>query len=234
MKYKLLEIVKKHKIIVLVVALILIVIIALILGRDNGVKKEYQDIVWSDLKLGNLIPEPSKTYGEIRVDLDTALTVTLIKITNEEFQEYKNKCIDAKYTIESEEDKTSYIAFNENGYELRLIYSNDELDIYLDAPEEFSEIEWPTNGLGAKLPIPKSKIGRIAGDNEESFIVHLGETSMDELNNYIKECKDYGFNLLLGESEGFYNANNDEKYELTLRYLGYNNIEISLRAPETD
>lgn len=232
MKDNLFELVKKYKIIVLVIVLILIVIVALILGRGNSVKKDYKDIVWSNLKLGNLIPEPPKTYGEIGVDLDTALSVTLIEVTNDEFQEYKNKCIDAKYTIESEEDKTSYIAFNENGYELRLVYSDEELYIHLDAPEKFSEIEWPTNGLGTKLPIPKSKIGRIAWNNEESFIVHLGETSIDELNNYIKECKNYGFNLLLGESEGFYNANNDEKYELTLRYLGFNNIEISLKAPE--
>ncbi len=234
MKNKLLEFIKKYKIIILVITLILVLTIAFIIIRVNDAKKDYKDIVWSNLKLGNLIPEPSKTYGEIGVDLDTALSITIIKFSDDDFKEYKNKCIAENYNIESEETSTSYVAFNAEGYELRLVYSDKELYLSLEAPEKFSEIEWPTKGLSTKLPVPKSKIGKISWNNEETFIVHLGETNMTEFNKYVEECQSYGFNVDIGESEGYYNAKNIEKYELTLRYLGVSNIEISLLAPEKE
>ena len=102
----------------------------------------------------------------------------------------------------------------------------------LDEPEKMSEFEWPTYGLGTHLPTPKSNIGKISCDNSDSYIVHIGNMTIDDYSEYVKICMDQGFTVDYRKDDDYYSAKNGGGYKLTLSYLGFNKIEISLRAPE--
>ena len=182
-----------------------------------------------------VLPKPENTYGKIGHNSKTALILTLCEIDEKEFKGYRDVCISKGYTIEPEESNITYSAYNEDGYSVRLVYSdsNQEMNVYLDAPETLENFEWPTNGLAVMLPTTKSTIGKISWDNSSTFIIHVGNTTMDDYKDYVKACEEKGFTVNHSKDSKYYSAENANGYKLTLRYLGFNKIEISLKAPES-
>lgn len=104
--------------------------------------------------------------------------------------------------------KNEQATYNQDGYNVRLIFteSSEELTVYLDAPEEMDEFEWPTTGLGSMLPATKSTVGDISWDNSETFIVHVGGTTIDEYKEYVKACEAEGFTMDYSKDDEYYNA----------------------------
>ena len=219
----------------ILLAIIVVGVIALNAGgnKDNGGTKAEQ-FEWTDIEMHEVLPEPENAYGEIGHNSKTALILTLCDIDEKAFKNYRDECISKGYTIDPEESYMSYSAYNEDGYSVRLVFSdtNQEMNVYLDAPEEMDEFEWPTNGLGAMLPATKSTLGDISWDNSETFIVHVGNMTIDDYKDYVKACEDKGFTVDHSKDDEYYSAKDANGYKLTLRYLGFNKIEISLKAPE--
>jgi len=191
----------------------------------------------SDVELIDYFPVPDKLYGVIDIDRKDMLSIEIYDITKKEYKAYVNKVIDAGYTIDLEYENWDdvYGAFNEEGYSIRILFSDydeDEItmDITLEAPEEMEEIDWPKNGLGSNLPKPKSNLGNISWNNIETFIAHIGNMTIDDYNDYVEECEDKGFTIDYSKDKKYYSAKNKYGYELTLRYLGANVIEIALDA----
>ena len=215
--------------------IIVIAAVALNAGRDNnngGTKAEQFE--WNDIEMHEVLPKPYNTYGIISYNSKASLILTLCDADDKMFNNYRDECINMGYTIDSEESYMSYSAYNEDGYSVRLVFSdsNKEINVYLDAPKEMDEFEWPTNGLGAKLPIPKSTLGDISWDNSETFIVEVGSMTIDDYKDYVKLCEDIGFTVEHSRDDEYYSAKNENGYKLTLRYLGFNRIEVSIKAPE--
>ena len=200
--------------------------------KEESTKKESSKINWKELKLSSLIEQPSKIIGSVNSNLDTYLSITLENITNEEYEEYK-KTSQLKYNIEPEEEQNSYQAFNDRGYQLRLAYSENKLNIYLEAPEEYQKIQWPSSGLSSLIPVPKSYYGKISWDNKTTFIAHLGNTSLEDLKEYKEECKKKGFTNILIDTDRVFKATDSKNRELHLTYLGFQRIEIALYEKET-
>jgi len=221
---------KKKKMIFGILVVIIILIVILFSKGKNESTKKYEDIVWDKLVLGSKLPEPTKLYGEIGVDLETGLLVTLLNFSKEDYIKYKEKCIKENFIIEKDETDETYVAFNDEGYLVRLVYSTKGFNIHLDAPEEMAEIEWPTTGLATLVPIPSSSNGRIPFNNNNDFIVHLSNMSKDDLNSYKEQCKEVGFNDVDLEGSGVYRAKDKSGNELHLIYLGFNNIEIAISS----
>ena len=212
--------------------LILCAVIMVFLLSACSSGKKAEPIQWTDLELGEFLPHQQNAKGKVNTDLTNALSITLNDISKEVYNSYRDACIEKGYTIESEDSGISYVAFNSTGYELRLTYYNNELDIRLTAPEKMDAIKWPSTGLGAMLPSPKSTVGRISWDNSSTFIVHIGNTTLAEFQEYRALCEEEGFVINHSKSEKYYSAENQDGYKLTLWYLGFNRIEISLKAPE--
>ena len=220
---------------ILLLTLMLIMLLSLIAceGNDSdGTRAEQFE--WADIEMHEVLPKPESIYGEIGHNSKTALILTLCDIDANAFKAYRDECINKGYIIDPEESHISYSAYNEDGYSVRLVFSdsNQEMKVYLDAPEEMDEFEWPTYGLGAMLPATKSTLGDISWDNSETFIVHVGNMTIDDYNDYVKTCEDKGFTVDHSKDDEYYSAKDTNGYELTLRYLGFNKIEISLKAPE--
>ena len=214
------------------ILLIIAVIVGIIVNSVNS------KIDWSEIELGEYIPKPDKTNGEITTNTSSLAIIDIEKISKKEYKDYVQKCIDNGYTLDLEYENwdTVYGAFNSEGYSLRIIYSeySKEMSITLEVPETDSmkEIEWPTTGLGAMLPVPKSNLGDISWNNSTTFIVHIGNTPINDFNEYVKSCEAIGFTNDYSKSDKSFTAYNEQGYKLHLMYLGANVIEISLKTPE--
>ncbi len=232
MEYK--KIFHNRKFIIAVSILAVIVIIAIIcmvIGNRN-----YEQIDWNSLVLGKYLPKPEKNYGEINYNSENLLEVVLPKITEQEYKEYTNKCITEGYNIDIKYEfgDTLFEAFNDNGYNILVSYTKNEnsMKVRLDSPEEMDEFEWPTTGLGSMLPKPKSNYGKIGWNSSESLIIDVGNTTIEEYNEYVKECENFGYTIDYLKGEETYSAKNSDGYSLSVSYSGWNVINIYLKAPE--
>ena len=220
------------------IALAILCFLTFFSNMNNSNDKKIENFNWSEIELNEFIPEPEKTVGEITSNRSDLAIITISKITKKEYKDYVQKCIDEGFNIDLEYENwdTVYGAFDEEGYSIRISYLeyNEEMSITLEIPEQASmkEIEWPTNGLAAIVPVPKSNLGNISWNNSTSFIVHLGNMTISDYNEYVKECESKGFVNDYSKSDKSYSATNSNGYKIHLMYLGANVIEISIKAPK--
>lgn len=230
------EKIKNMRALIAVIAFVLIIPFFMFFGNsnDSSYKTEPEKFPWSDIEMHEFLPEPEKTYGTISYNTKDALSMTLCEVEEKAFKSYRDDCIAAGYAIEAEESYMAYSAYQSDGYHVRMIFDkiNEELTVYLEAPEEMGAFAWPVNGLGSMLPATKSTVGDISKDNSETFIVHVGNTGIDEYKEYVKACEAEGFTVDYSRDGECYKARNAEGYELTLKYIGFNKIEVALRAPD--
>lgn len=227
---------KNMRTLIAAIAFLLIIPFFIFFSKANtpSYDKDPVGFTWTDIEMYEMLPEPENPYGEISYNSKTALNLTLADIDEKTFKAYRDEVIAAGYTIDAEESYLSYSAYNSEGYNAQLVFyeSSQELTVYLDAPEEMDDFEWPTNGLGSILPATKSTLGDISCNNSEQFIVRVGNTTIDEYDAYVKVCEDKGFTVDFSKDDEYYSAENADGYKLTLTYLGFNKIEVSLEAPE--
>lgn len=228
-----------------IIAIIALVLFIPFMGLRNSNTSSYKaqaekasQIDVSSAELIEEFPVLDKLYGIIKYDRKDLLEIEIVDVQKQDFKNYVKKCTEKGYTLDIDESDNVYDAFSEKGYNIRVHFEDysykdkKTLDITLRAPETMDEFEWPTNGLGTKVPQAKSNYGRIAWNNSESFIVHIGKTSKSEYNEYVKECENNGFTLNYRKGDKSYSANNGEGYKLSLMYLGGDRMEISVKPPE--
>lgn len=222
---------KTLQIVLPIIALVLIVPYMLLFS----VGSEYKDaetINWSELIMGEVIPEPASNLGEIYSNSDDYLSVEIVKLSAEQYKEYLTACKDKGFTVDSDQSDTLYDAYNKDGYKLHLYYYEDELDINLNAPMEMSQITWSTSDYGKMLPTPKSTLGKIEKDDKTGLTVYIGETTLDDYNAYVTACTEKGFTVNSQKAEKTFTASNANGYKLTVDYKGNNTMYISLKEPE--
>ena len=110
-------------------------------GGGDDKEKSGEKIDWDDLVLGDMIPEPKVNEGDLTIDSEDRLYVSIYKMSKEDFNEYIADCKELGYTVESKKTSISYKAYNEEGYSLRLSYyeTGKEMTISLSAEEEETE-----------------------------------------------------------------------------------------------
>lgn len=205
-------------------------------SHKNTSSIECDTIDWDDVYLSSNIIELNNKKGEISSNSKNRLDMTICDFNKEEFNDYKSKIINKGYDIEKEEDINEYIAFNNEGYKIitRWEKENKTLKIYLIAPDEMSEFEWPTNGLATHIPKTKSNYGRISWDNSDTFIVTVGKMSKSDYDDYVKECENYGYTIDHSKSEKYFSAKNSDGYELHLTYEGASVVEVSVKLEKKE
>ena len=195
---------------------------------------ECKKINFNDIYLKNEIPNINKQNGEIYNDSKDGLRITLCGIDKKAYKKYYDKTLKKGYTIDSEDDTTTYEAYNKEGYKISLNWDEEdkELTIDLDAPVKMKNIIWPTTGLATKIPKPNSTLGKISLDDSDTFSVYIGNTSEQDFENYIKACQEIGFINNHSKTDKSYSAENNESYELTIEFKGNKTMYISVDAPE--
>ena len=207
----------KHLHIITTIVAILLFIPFFSLFNMKSYTKNYKDFYWNDIKLHEYLPEPKSKSADVILNSDELLSID-IKASESDYNEYVKACIEMGYTVDSSESDSIYSAFNSDGYDLSLYFSDDYYSIHLNAPEKLGDLEWPDSGLAKMLPVPKSKTGKIKEDSSYDFSALVGETSESDFKEYVKACKEKGFDIDYSNGDDYYNAKCSDGYELEIRH----------------
>ena len=197
---------------------------------NRGYSKEYQNFDWNSIKLHEYLPEPKSNSGDIITNTSESLDID-IKASESDYSEYVDACIEMGYTVDSDETGSMYSAYNEEGYKLDLMMLTDYYSIELETPEELGDLEWPDSGIAKMLPVPKSKTGKIKEDTSDSFKALVGDTSENDFKEYVKDCKEKGFDIDYNSSDDYFCAKCSDGYEVEITYNSLSVMEISLFEP---
>ena len=201
---------------------------------SSGGNEKAVNFSWSEVELGEMLPVPQRTYGEIFGNSKTYVSVSLNDVTKNDYDSYVAACIDKGYNIETDEGTNSYEAFNSEGYKIRVSYyeSLKEISIHLDAPMEMAEFEWTQNGIGAELPPTKSTWGKVESNSSKGYTVYVGNMTKEDFAAYVKECQDAGFNVDYELLENYYSACNEKGDKLSISYKGFKVVRIQISSGE--
>ena len=214
-----------------------IVILSLIIGFATTHKNKHAKYEWPVSGLSTMIPEPASEYGEVYYDYNDAFSMDVYQSSADEFRAYVDACEEAGFTIDAKSDDTSYEAYNEEGYSLRVyLYSyEDEMYINLQAPLKFTTIDWDYIDAFVLLPQPVSDQGIIDWQYEDSASAHIGNTTLEEFHDYVKACQDAGFSRDMAKGDDYYYAyHQDCDQYLSLNYEGFNTMRINVSEYETE
>jgi len=191
---------------------------------------------WPITGLSQYLPLPPTQYGEIQTDNETRFNIDVYQVTPADFDLYAKACEEKGFTINTTKTDQVFYAYHEEKYEISIFYYEDEetLKIYLDAPEQMSDIKWPTIGLAQKLPVPDVLVGRIWHDSSEQFGVDLAEVTQEVFDRYIDACMEKGFTVDYRRSASYFNAYNKEGEELTLSLQIFDVMEVSIKATKKE
>lgn len=209
------------------------IVFLLVLGVVTSVainKKQKTD--WSSIVLKDVIPEPPSNRGNILENSDEELWVSLEKVTDEQYDKYRNQCVDRGFTVDPKKDSYSYDAYNSDGYSLGLSHIDDNLTITVKAPMKLGTISWPVGTAGYLLPEPSSTTGKFNYEHDTNFSVYVGDTTREEYEEYVTDCSCYGFDVDYDKGENYYRAYNEDGYYLSLSYEGNNIMLIRIDEPQ--
>lgn len=214
---------------ILSVILVLLMMVSLTACGD-------ETIVWDDIILGDMLPEPPANKGEIHTNAADDLWIDINDLSAKQFNDYVEACKEMGFTVDAESNSSSYKAYNAEGYKLSLGHygSDADMSIQLDAPMEMTTITWPTSVAGNMLPTPKSTTGKFSYEYEDHFYVYVANTTRDDYAEYVTACSEKGFNVDYSKGDDYYYADNSEGWHISLRYEGNNIMTIDIDAPSDE
>ena len=89
-------------------------------------------------------------------------------------------------------------------------------------------ISWPSTGIADNLPQPKSDVGIISTDSTDTFSAYVGNTSLDDFNDYVDKCLDGGFDIDYSRYDESFYAENKAGDNLTVTFEGNNTMYINV------
>lgn len=219
----------------ILLAILAFVLIVPYFSLYSSTSRTVEEFLWSDIELGEIIPEPMSTEGEIVSNSKSSLSLIVDYISKSDYKDYIKECEELGFTVESEETELGYSAYNKEGYKLNLWYteSDETLHISLDAPLQMSELKWPNSDIAKLIPVPKSTIGVIKREESKGFLIMVGNTPIEDFVAYADECSDSGFNINYEKGDKFYRAEDINGNKISLSYEGNNIMKIEATATET-
>lgn len=189
---------------------------------------------WPESELASHLPKPDKGKIDRVHEFSDSLSITVKGIDSADYELYVRKCIEAGFTEEASKSSTSYEAFNADGYSLDLdLYSSSkELHIRLSDPIKLSSLRWPAGEAGKLIPKPASSSGKTQWEYDRKFYLYVGDTDIDQFQQYIDACIDAGFNIDYSRGDTYFTAKNALGYKLSLRYAGFHVMSVNIDEPE--
>lgn len=225
-------------IIAFIVALVLIFPYFNVFGSNFGELPEskYEKFEWKDIALCEILPQPPSDMGKIYSNTEKDLNIHIANISDSQYNNYKRSCKEKGFNIDDDEINGYFAAYNEEGYKINLSYfdKSSEMSLLLEPPIEMKTIEWPSSTVGKILPAPKSDKGKFSYEYEDHFLVYIGNTSIDDYDDYVKTCSEKGFTVDYQKGDDYYDAHNRDGYKLSLRYIGNNVMTVEISAPEEE
>lgn len=188
-----------------------------------------EGFTWPAGELGLKIPRLEDVTGIVKINNDDCLNFELIALSQSDFDSYIEECKVKGFNIDAEIDNSSYVAYDSEGYKLDISYNDIKtLKIIVEAPLEMSEYDWPESKIVESLPKPNSSIGYISINEDDTFSIYVGRTSVDEFNEYVDECLNEGYDADYSRYDKSFYAENDNGDRLHIEYQGYNIMYINI------
>ena len=97
---------------------------------------QMSEIKWPDNDLVNRIPKPVSLIGNIRWENSGYFGTYIDNITEEQYSEYVDQCINAGFTVDYSRGKTTFYAYDKDGYYLAVEkHLFDQMYISIKIPE---------------------------------------------------------------------------------------------------
>lgn len=92
-----------------VAAVVIVVLAGSIASHSRGI------LAWEEMALGSVLPEPPTNKGTLYENSAETLSITLDKVSDDQYQDYVLACAGKGFTADKEETASSYNAFNAEG-----------------------------------------------------------------------------------------------------------------------
>lgn len=219
---------------IVLIVLVLLGLLAIANGFDSiGSVIEGESIEWSDIKLSEHAPQPPLASGKIMTNSRERFYIYDIKCSEREFYDYVDACKEFGYDYEIlDENEHKYVAFNSEGYKIELTYILN-LSVELNVPMKMDSIEWPSSDIGKLVPQPQSTYGKIDWQNENGFVIYVGNVTLDAYRVYAGLVCNSGFDVDVSEGDTYFRADNAECYHISIEYIGFSTIMIRVDEPDT-
>lgn len=191
-------------------------------------------VVWDDIVMGDILPQPPTKKGKIYTNSADELWVDINNLSSKQFYDYIEACKEKGFIVDADTNSSCYDAYNAEGYKLSLSHYGENADMYirLSSPIKMTDITWPTGSAGNQLPSPKSTTGTFSYEHDDHFFVYIGDTSKADYAEYVNSCSQKGFVVDYSKGDDFYYAYNSEGWYVDVRYEGNNVMTINIKAPK--
>ena len=200
-------------------------------SSSDDYKDDVEKIVWSDLVLGENLPDFGYDEAEVVWDTDDVLVLYFYDMNNEKYKSYIAECKEFGYTIDQENSGANYFAYNDDGYRLHLQYldfNDNQLTIDLEDPIKKNSIVWPSSKLVKDVPIPEKLIGEVKAERDDAYSVYLTDIEPEYYKEYVSKCQKKGFDIDYTKSDTYFRAENKKGIQLTVEYKGFKILHISV------
>lgn len=189
----------------------------------------YEPYSWDDLTLGSHLPEFEGKAAHIYDNSSEELDIEFPDVDEDACRAYIATCREAGYTVEQEYTDDALNAFDDEGYHLNLYrISNGQMQVQLNAPWPMDALAWPSSTIAGLLPEPDAERGYVRAAGHDRFTAYIDGMSLDEVNDYIQQCVDAGFNQEQGRQGGCLWAENADGVRLNVSYEGNNVMCINM------
>ena len=197
-------------------------------GTFDDIKIANTPVEIPETELSILMPQIEDGKGAVVVDNSEYFSVTYYGISDSEFEAYKKECKNQGFTIDCENSGSLFDAFNEDGYNIRIIFYSSEMHITVSDNLEMRTIVWPSSEVADLLPKPKSDYGSISSSSDSCLIIFIGKMTTDDYVEYVNECINKGFTKDMVQTDGHYHADNEDGYHVMVEYRGFNTVFIRI------
>lgn len=197
---------------------------------SSSVKISEEVLVWPDKGLVTLLPKPDCNYGIITHNSSSSFEAHIYLEESDEYTQYVNSCIQMGFSVDCEQDDNSFEAYNNDGYKVFLCFEEEqkEFEICIDEPIEMNEISWSATGIAKNIPKPESSIGKFSINSNDSISVYIGNTTIEQFNDYVEQCLKMGFDYEYDRFDKSFYAENKAGDDLYISYEGYGIMYISI------
>lgn len=194
--------------------------------------KTRDHLAWPATDLAARIPEADAKYGSVNYSTDDELSITAEDYDEAKFQDYVRACKEKGFTVDAENQTSSYSAADSEGYVLELEYYSDDMHIRLNAPADYSEFTWPISDLASLLPAPPVSRGSIETDTSDTLRILIPDMDRDSFRSYAAEVKNAGFDQDYTSDEDYFTGTSPAGAEVTLRRETGNVMDLYLKVTE--
>ena len=226
---------------IILLALLLIIILSLVsncnalfgISRasaapdETGIPKN-ETYIWPEYGLAAMLPEPQSINGHISNNKETLFSINVYNVSQNQFFEYVSDCKEVGFIFDTHEDDSTFYAEDNEMYDLSVHYDSEDEEMSVDLRKGFDEIKWPDSDVAKLLPIPQSTFGKIGWEQEDGFVIYVGNTSKDEFDAYVDACKKAGFKEDYDSGSDYYYADSKNGYHLSLNYENNNIMFIKI------